>query len=416
MPADPRLEGLRNRYTNKSAKATKVLATDPRTKKIVRRTQREMRRSGLDVTFDTAVERMVEEVFSDLCETERRLSGVKVVLVQDEFPEAGTVQDARYSPYIHISTSLLALVSELVQAQADLSSSKMRRRRPLDTQIAALRYLGLQWSFHGLSGTIGRKSSLRFGLWSLYIYRLMHAATSFILAHEAAHILLEHDHSAVRGMEEAHKLEYEADAYGLKMLYNMPLNRKKSDITSGAMLVLDGFDFSVRSQWAIPPQSHPSASKRIDNLGQRGLLQATELDIVMSKVVRAASDTVGALPAEFWQNLLSNRHWINDFHSEHVYRNVINIDMMCGSDDDTLSGALQEILRETNRHDIDINSVLQRIVDSFGDTSYGLSLQDIDDAVSIDPEISTVGSPYQLVCNYLMDIMIRNRMLPKEEQ
>lgn len=416
MSADPRLEGLRNRYTNKRAKATKVLATDPRTKKIVRRTQREMRRSGLDVTFDTAVERMVEEVFSDLCETERRLSGVKVVLVQDEFPEAGTVQDARYSPYIHISTSLLALVSELVQAQADLSSRKMRRRRPLDTQIAALRYLGLQWSFHGLSGTIGRKSSLRFGLWSLYIYRLMHAATSFILAHEAAHILLEHDHSAVRGMEEAHKLECEADAYGLKMLYNMPLNRKKSDITSGAMLVLDGFDFSVRSQWAIPPQSHPSASKRIDNLGQRGLLQATELDIVMSKVVRAASDTVGALPAEFWQNLLSNRHWINDFHSEHVYRNVINIDMMCGSDDDTLSGALQEILRETNRHDIDINSVLQRIIDSFGDTSYGLSLQDIDDAVSTDPEISTVGSPYQLVCNYLMDIMIRNRMLPKEEQ
>lgn len=416
MSADPRLEGLRNRYTNKSAKATKVLATDPRTKKIVRRTQREMRRSGLDVTFDTAVERMVEEVFSDLCETERRLSGVKVVLVQDEFPEAGTVQDARYSPYIHISTSLLALVSELVQAQADLSSRKMRRRRPLDTQIAALRYLGLQWSFHGLSGTIGRKSSLRFGLWSLYIYRLMHAATSFILAHEAAHILLEHDHSAVRGMEKAHKLEYEADAYGLKMLYNMPLNRKKSDITSGAMLVLDGFDFSVRSQWAIPPQSHPSASKRIDNLGQRGLLQATELDIVMSKVVRAASDTVGALPAEFWQNLLSNRHWINDFHSEHVYRNVINIDMMCGSDDDTLSGTLQEILRETNRHDIDINSVLQRIVDSFGDTSYGLSLQDIDDAVSTDPEISTVGNPYQLACNYLMDIMIRNRMLPKEEQ
>ena len=415
MSSDPRLEDLQNRYTNKIARVTNVLATDPRTKKTIRRAQREMKWSGLNVSLETAAARMVEEVFKDLSELDERLNGVKIVLVEDEFPEAGTVHDTKYFPYIHISTSLLGLLSELVQVQADLGSNMMRRRRPLETQVAALRYLALQWSFHGLSGTIGRNSSLRFGTWSSYIYRLMYAATSFILAHEAAHILLGHDHTAVRDMTESHKLEYEADAYGLELLHRMPLIRNKSDVTSGAMLVLDGFDFLVRSQWVIPPQSHPSAAKRIDSLVQRRLLQPTDLDEVMSKVAWASSDTVEALPSEFWQDLLSSRHWVTDFHSEQVYSEIVNIDMMCGMDEELLLNALQETLKEANRQDIDVNSALQRIMTNFDDTSYGLSLHDIDDVVSTDPEISTVGSPYQLACNYITEIMVRNHMLPKDD-
>ena len=195
----------------------------------------------------------------------------------------------------------------------------------------------------------------------------------------------------------------------------MPLIRKKSDVTSGAMLVLDGFDFLVRSQWVIPPQSHPSAAKRIDSLVQRGLFQPTDLDEVMSKVAWASSDTVEALPSEFWQDLLSSRHWITDFHSEQVYSEIVNIDMMCGMDEELLVNALQETLKEANRQDIDVNSALQRIMANFDDTSYGLSLQDIDDVVSIDPEISTVGSPYQLACNYITEIMVRNHVLPKDD-
>lgn len=414
MSSDPRLEDLQNRYTNKIARVANVLATDPRTKKTIRRAQREMKWSGLNVSLETAAERMVEEVFRDLSELDERLNGVKIVLVEDEFPEAGTVHDTKYFPYIHISTSLLGLLSELVQVQADLGSNKMRRRRPLETQIAALRYLALQWSFHGLSGTIGRTSSLRFGSWSSYSYRLMYAATSFILAHETAHILLGHDHTAVRDMTESHKLEYEADAYGLELLHRMPLIRNKSDVTSGAMLVLDGFDFTLRSQWVIPPQSHPSTAKRIDNLVQRDLLQPTDLDEVMSKVAWASSDTVESLPSEFWQDLLSSRHWVTNFHAEQVYASIVNIDMMCGMDEDTLSSALQETLKEANRQDIDINSALRRIMVKFDDTSYGLSLQDIDEIVSTDPEISTVGNPYQLACNYTTEIIVRNRMLSKE--
>lgn len=415
MSSDPRLEDLQNRYTNKIARVANVLATDPRTKKTIRRAQREMKWSGLNVSLETAAERMVEEVFRDLSELDERLNGVKIVLVEDEFPEAGTVHDTKYFPYIHISTSLLGLISELTQVQADLGSNMMRRRRPLETQVAALRYLALQWSFHGLSGTIGRKSSLRFGMWSSYIYGLMYAATSFILAHEAAHILLGHEHKAVRNTAESHKLEYEADAYGLELLHKMPLIRKKSDVTSGAMLVLDGFDFLVRSQWVIPPQSHPSAAKRIDSLVQRGLFQPTDLDEVMSKVAWASSDTVEALPSEFWQDLLSSRHWITDFHSEQVYSEIVNIDMLCGMDEELLVNALQETLKEANRQDIDVNSALQRIMANFDDTSYGLSLQDIDDVVSIDPEISTVGNPYQLACNYITEIMVRNHVLPKDD-
>jgi hypothetical protein len=180
------------------------------------------------------------------------------------------------------------------------------------------------------------------------------------------------------------------------------------------MLVLDGFDFTLRSQWVIPPQSHPSTAKRIDNLVQRDLLQPTDLDEVMSKVAWASSDTVESLPSEFWQDLLSSRHWVTNFHAEQVYASIVNIDMMCGMDEDTLSSALQETLKEANRQDIDINSALRRIMAKFDDTSYGLSLQDIDEIVSTDPEISTVGNPYQLACNYTTEIIVRNRMLSKE--
>lgn len=143
MSSDPRLEDLQNRYTNKIARVANVLATDPRTKKTIRRAQREMKWSGLNVSLETAAERMVEEVFRDLSELDERLNGVKIVLVEDEFPEAGTVHDTKYFPYIHISTSLLGLISELTQVQADLGSNIMRRRRPLETQVAALRYLAL---------------------------------------------------------------------------------------------------------------------------------------------------------------------------------------------------------------------------------------------------------------------------------
>ena len=181
------------------------------------------------------------------------------------------------------------------------------------------------------------------------------------------------------------------------------------------MLVLDGFDFVLRSQWVIPPQSHPSAAKRTDNLVQGGLLRPTDLDEVISKVAWASSDTVEALPSEFWHDLLNSRYWVTDFHSEQVYSGTVSIDMMCGMDEELLIDALQEILNKTRRHDIDTTLILQRIFDNLSDSSHGLSFQDIADTISKDNNIKTIEpSPYRYSFIYITQIMVRNLIIQKE--
>lgn len=417
MSSDPRIEDLHNRYTNKVARVAQTLSIDPRTKKTVQRAQRKMKWFGLNFNLEATLEHSIIMAFRELRRIEPRLDDVKVVLVEDEFPEAGTVLDGNFPPYIHVSTSLFSLVCELAQVQTDLVSNVRRRQRPIETQIAALRYLALQWSFHGLSGTIGRRSLLYSNPSTRYTYNLIYIAVSFILAHEAAHILLGHDYRAICDTAKSHNYEYDADVYGLELLRKASLIQNSTVITSGVMLVLDGFDFSVRSQWVVPPQSHPSAAKRIDNLVRRDLLQPTDVDEVMSKVAWASSDTIEALPSEFWRDLLNSRHWVTDFHLDQVYSGIVDIDMMCGMDEELLVAALQEILKRIRRHDLNGELILQRNLENLGESSHGLSLQDIADVVSKDPDINTIEpSPYRYSFMYIVQIIIRNHMLPEGRQ
>lgn len=415
MSSHPRIEYLCSRYRDKITKTAQFLSTDPRTKKTIQRAQQKMKWRGFNFKLEAAAEHLIMMAFRELRRTEPQLNDVKVVLIDDEFPEAGTVIDQNFPPYIHISTSLFSLLCELAGVQTDLSSDARRHQRPLETQVAALRYLALQWSFHGLTGTIGRRSSLFSNASTRYTYHLIYTAISFILAHEAAHILLGHDRRAIYNTIDAHNLEYEADAYGFELLHKASLIQKDSAMTSGTMLVLDGFDFVLRSQWVIPPQSHPSAAKRTDNLVQGGLLRPTDLDEVISKVAWASSDTVEALPSEFWHDLLNSRYWVTDFHSEQVYSGTVSIDMMCGMDEELLIDALQEILNKTRRRDIDTTLILQRIFDNLSDSSHGLSFQDIADTISKDNNIKTIEpSPYRYSFIYITQIMVRNLIIQKE--
>ena len=130
---------------------------------------------------------------------------------------------------------------------------------------------------------------------------------------------------------------------------------------------------------------------------------------------RVRSDTVEALPSEFWHDLLHSRYWVTDFHSEQVYSGTVSIDMMCGMDEELLIDALQEILTKTRRRDIDTTLILQRVFKNLGDSSYGLSFQDIADSISKDNNIKTIEpGPYRYSFIYITQIMVRNRILQKE--
>ena len=91
--------------------------------------------------------------------------------------------------------------------------------------------------------------------------------------------------------------------------------------------------------------------------------------------------------------------------------------MMCGMDEELLVAALQEILKRIRRHDLNGELILQRNLENLGEASHGLSLQDIADVVSKDPDINTIEpSPYRYSFMYIVQIIIRNHMLPEGRQ
>lgn len=225
-----------------------------------------------------------------------------VTLISDE-PLARTTF-SKDGPVLLVSgafVSTLGLFKELCEACSPRTAAA-----EVGASVAVIRFLTIQQVCFGLNAVHGRRKAQPVNaLPELF----------FSVAHEVAHILLDHQATAGRARQQ----EHEADLFAYELLVSQPVLRRGAG--RATVLALLAATFAGSSGFVRTPTTHPTFDERLAILasGHPSVRDAADRMRGEVKLIQMGMDLRNLMADSVWHDLARSRMWDVSIRSQNAY-------------------------------------------------------------------------------------------------